>query len=46
MEIPQRTMVSCETKEERVTGPSRLLYDAFGDAVSYTPSFHVRNRLN
>ena len=42
MEIPERTFLHSTTKERRVTGPPRLLYDTFGNAVSYTPSFHVR----
>lgn len=42
MDIPERTLFHCTTKEARVTGQPRLLYDVFGNTISYTPSFHVR----
>jgi hypothetical protein len=43
-----RTLFSFETKAKRVAGPGppRLLYDAFGEAVPYTPNFHVSVKLN
>jgi hypothetical protein len=42
----ERTLLSFQTKANRVAGPPRLLYDAFGEAVSYTPKFHVSIKFN
>ena len=42
----EKTLLSFETKAKRVAGPPRLLYDAFGEALTYTPEFHVSIKFN